>query len=378
MLEGIREGVQGVSRFIAAGLGELAHSQPPLSASTPATKTTALRRSHSAQPSSSSVSTCATNFSNGTRLSQSSASSLGEDPTHPEEECERESVDGETEQILMVRDTGATPTMSPNPAFVQKHNSGPIEVGSGTRDSVSLVGAKHRRKSRDINTLSTSTSFSNGISQPCDLSTSPTAELTTVKKTLKAKRMGGTGLPPPVSIPGLGSLTSAVGSECVEPLSSWMGNMGKKWEEIQKGSTCVTFFLSIFRMSLSSLPLYRFTKGQKRASVLLDNLSQNIASALATPPLASGSYNPLAEYHTHTTSSSTASQSTTSPQSSSSVSLLDDDDTAIADGGPALGDVMKPSPVSVQPAARVGENSSAAGKDASAPGQTMDDEDWGW
>lgn len=244
VLEGIREGVQGVSRFIAAGLGELAHSQPPLSTSTPATKTTALRRSHSAQPSSSSVSTCATNFSNGTRLSQSSASSLGEDPTHPEEECERESVDGETEQILMVRDTGATPTMSPNPAFVQKHNSGPIEVGSGTRDSVSLVGAKHRRKSRDINTLSTSTSFSNGISQPCDLSTSPTAELTIVKKTLKAKRMGGTGLPPPVSIPGLGSLTSAVGSECVEPLSSWMGNMGKKWEEIQKGSTCVTFLIN--------------------------------------------------------------------------------------------------------------------------------------
>ena len=60
------------------------------------------------------------------------------------------------------------------------------------------------------------------------------------------------------------------------------------------------------------------------------------------------------------------------------MSLLDDDDTAIADGGPALGDVMKPSPVSAQPAARVGENSSAAEKDASAPGQTMDDEDWGW
>lgn len=126
-------------------------------------------------------------------------------------------------------------------------------------------------------------------------------------------------------------------------------------------------------------PLYRFTKGQKRASVLLDNLSQNLASALTSPPLASASYNPLAEYHTHTTSSSAASQSTTPLQSSSSVSLLDDDDTVTANGGPALGDVMKPSPVSAQPAAQVGANSSVAGKDTSVSGQTLDDdEEWGW
>lgn len=256
MLEGIREGVQGVSRFIAAGLVELTPAQPSSSTSSPATKTTALRQSHSTQPSSSSVSTFATNSSKSTRLSQSSASSLGEDPTHPEEECEQESVDGETEQILMVRDTGATPTMSPNPVFVRKHNSGPIEVGSSTRDSVSPVGAIHRRKSRDANTpppLSTSTSSSsaNGKSKPYDLSTSPTAESAAVKKTLKAKRMSGTGLPPPVSIPGLGSLTNAVGNGGGQPVSSWMGNMGKKWEEIQKGSTCVTFSLFL-HTSLSS------------------------------------------------------------------------------------------------------------------------------
>ena len=228
MLEGIREGVQGVSRFIAAGLEELVHVQPSSSGSSPATATTALRQSHSTQPSSSSVSTCATNSSKS-RLSQSSASSLGEDPTHPDGECEREIVDRETEQILMVRDTGATPTMSPNPAFVRKHNSGPIEVDSSARDSVPPVGVMHSRKSRDANTLlplSTSTSSSKGRSQPYDLSTSPTAD---------------TGVLPPVSTPGLGSLTSAVGSG--QPVSSWMGNMGKKWEEIQKGSTYATFII---------------------------------------------------------------------------------------------------------------------------------------
>ena len=243
MLEGIREGVQGVSRFIAAGLEELVHVQPSSSGSSPATATTALRQSHSTQPSSSSVSTCATNSSKS-RLSQSSASSLGEDPTHPDGECEREIVDRETEQILMVRDTGATPTMSPNPAFVRKHNSGPIEVDSSARDSVPPVGVMHSRKSRDANTLlplSTSTSSSKGRSQPYDLSTSPTADSLAVRNTLKAKQMHDTGVLPPVSTPGLGSLTSAVGSG--QPVSSWMGNMGKKWEEIQKGSTYATFII---------------------------------------------------------------------------------------------------------------------------------------
>ncbi|KIK91942.1 hypothetical protein PAXRUDRAFT_148374, partial [Paxillus rubicundulus Ve08.2h10] len=50
------------------------------------------------------------------------------------------------------------------------------------------------------------------------------------------------------------------------PVSSWVGNMGKKFGDLQKGRT--------------------FSKGQKRASVLLADVSHTIASALSPGPIA--------------------------------------------------------------------------------------------
>lgn len=118
---------------------------------------------------------------------------------------------------------------------------------------------------------------------------------------------------------------------------------------------------------------YRFTKSQKRASVLLDNMSQSLASALSSPPLASASYNPTL------VGSAATSQSTTPLQSSSSVSLLDDDDTTATHGGVGLCDVMQPSPVSVQPPPQMKANSSTVGNEKGGASQNLDDdEEWGW
>jgi len=73
------------------------------------------------------------------------------------------------------------------------------------------------------------------------------------------------GLPPASSIPSLGSLAVGVGAA-----PHWVG---KKWEELQNGST-------------------RFSNSQKRASGLLLDVSQTIVSALSSPPLTS-SYSPM-------------------------------------------------------------------------------------
>ena len=234
MLEGIREGVQGVSRLIAAGLGEL--SSAPVSSSPTPTSTsrqTAARRRHLARPSSSSISTYATNASDSTRLSQSSASSLEDEPG----EAERNDED-EWEEALMLKYSDAKPIVDANPN--RKLNSGLLESGFGinSKDRTSISSPErtakiHRRKSRDCSGPSSSRSF--------DLSTttSPSVVTPSPKQTLKAKRASVNALPPVASIPGLGSLT-AIGGSGGQPVASWVG---KKWEEIQNGSTYALIFL---------------------------------------------------------------------------------------------------------------------------------------
>jgi hypothetical protein len=281
VLEGIREGVQGVSRLIAAGLGELSSGPSPSSippspvtGSTPS-QTRAARRRHSTQPSSSSASTFTTNASNSTRLSQSSASSLGDDGALREEGGERDGEgegEGEREDreeesdVTTVKDTRVTRSMSPNAAVVKQQNSRLSEshFDSGSKERHSLPPSPpmasertikiHRRKSRDPPPSAfTSKSF--------DVSTtasSPTADSARAKQTLKAKRASMSGLPPAASIPGLGSWTAVSGSGG-EPVASWVGSVGKKWEEIQLGSTYVLFsssFILPSEVNLCLLSLY--------------------------------------------------------------------------------------------------------------------------
>jgi hypothetical protein len=232
MLEGIREGVQGVSRFLAAGLaiGELS---PPLS---PAPPRPGLRRTHSANQSSSSIST---NTTKSTRFSQSSVSSIGEEPlilNGPSPSKEHDTV-----QVLIVRDTGATPTMSPNPDFVHKQqqqeqqqraaalveSSPETEPDCFPSSSMRKSTKIHRRKSRD-------NSNSVNLTLPLD----NILTLPDLKREVTRATMHGSPMPP---IPGLGSLTLGTTSP---PVVSWVGSVGKKWEELQRGSTYV--FIPLF------------------------------------------------------------------------------------------------------------------------------------
>ena len=151
VLEGIKEGVQGVSRLIASGLSisNADHPNPP-----PPTRPSPKPRPHSLyfplssspspsshirSPNLSTSSTCTTATS-ATRFSASlsSASTFfeeheswgddaeqkqlkaggqGDDPGRDAPASRNGSPDSSCSQELMVRDTGATPTVSPNPKF---------------------------------------------------------------------------------------------------------------------------------------------------------------------------------------------------------------------------------------------------------------------
>lgn len=206
--------------------------------------------------------------------------------------------------------------------------------------------------------------------------------------------MSGTGLPLVAS--SIGSLAVGGGSADVQPgVSSWVGSVGKKWEEIQRGSTYVisTSFLFVVPIDLTKHDTGRFTKSQKRASVLFSDVSHSIASALSSAPpsaLASASYSPTPVFRAQSlssgsgsgTSSRATSQSTTPLQTSSS--LLDedyDDDETTAHAG-KLGAVMQPDlPANLlQPT-----NASVSVKDGRGGGNGRgvvqmldDDEEWGW
>lgn len=246
VLEGIKEGVQGVSRFIAAGLSisdPSATSSQPSPSPTPASSRP-LRISHSTRESDSSASTYTTK---STRFSQcSSTSSLGEEPV-TETPCKPPQDD--TIQILMVRDTGATPTMSPNPEFMQQQQyqerreqeaqqsmRTSFEAGTEFFASSAVTSKMHRRKSRDVQAEGM-------VPLLDDLSSSrPSSPLdeSARQKATRTKRasLNGSAFPPVSSIPGLGSFSVAA-TATTAPVSSWVGSVGKRWEELQRGSACV-------------------------------------------------------------------------------------------------------------------------------------------
>ncbi|KAJ7749304.1 hypothetical protein DFH07DRAFT_1062389 [Mycena maculata] len=228
MLDGIREGVQGVGRFIAA------FSPTPYSSFE-----SSMHGTHSPSSSMSTMAT-STSASKSTRLSQSSASSLGEETCPPT--AERATDDADGAQVLMVHDTGATPTMSPNPAFTarrqQRAKQRESESSADAEDDFFFAGA-----------------------QAAQSTPPPTA------RPGAAKRAASTG-----ALPGL-----ALGVvESVAPVSSWVGTaVGKKWEELQRAPT--------------------FAKNSKRASLLFSD----IAHALQVGPPPSSSPSPVPSTSSH-------------------------------------------------------------------------------
>ena len=235
MLEGLKEGVQGVSRFIAAGLGDFSSSSSQSPSPLPS------QTRHSAQPSSSSASTSASTTSqNSTRFSQSSASSLGDEVVLPREGC----------QELIVQDTGATPTVSPNPAFMHQQQQQRRQVREREKEeenvyptSAKAAGEMLSGRSCEVPTPARQSPQHS----PNSVARSAEGDGVGVKQTAKGKGLSVhvSEFPPVSSIPGLVSL--AVVSANVPPVSSWAGSVGKKWEELQRGSTFVLFFVCISR-----------------------------------------------------------------------------------------------------------------------------------
>lgn len=302
VFEGIKEGVQGVSRILAAGLSMADYQQP---ASLPASLASHFQaRSsmsmHSANSSNSSISTTTTFASRSTnaRFSQSSFSSIGEEivaSTSAESSTTMDvslvarsnSIFDEIPpsprgMILMVRDSGTIPIMVPNPDFIlvahicqqrqqarrkeqeeqqqqqqERQRLAHIDISSLDKDSAGrgsvstsrssspVPSSNLRRRSRDVSNFDLSNvgqgprlhSLQEGHKSKNSGGTHsdllpPLQEESTADKAKRVKRASlNSTFPPMASIPGLGSLTSVATAPVV---SSWVGSMGKRLEELQK------------------------------------------------------------------------------------------------------------------------------------------------
>lgn len=237
VLGGIKEGVQDLGRLLAAGLdlsgGAIEETSTAAATSTITTQvggslgsvsrasmTPALKKArHVMTQSVSSVSTSTTAVSDstaGTRLSQSSVSSISfldeekvicEEPD--EDEARRREISVETTKEQIQTEEIGSADISISPSSVDR--------------STKLL----RRRSRDVPKPSVIFTESQDAARS-DISSPVSPSNASAKQRIMMKR-ASTGLAPSSSIPGLVPLS--------QPVSSWMGSVGKKWEEIQKGET---------------------------------------------------------------------------------------------------------------------------------------------
>ncbi|PPQ83769.1 hypothetical protein CVT25_000118 [Psilocybe cyanescens] len=314
------------------------------------------------------------------------------------------------QDVLMVYDTGATPTMSPNPHFRRKKSTEHVHVERLVLSPPTTEKEQEQEQEEfdwddgwdepvgGAQAKDNEGGSGNGIVRQDDPSV--------VRSPKSASSVQMTLAPP--SVPGLGALN--VGTPTTQQMSYWVGSVGKKWDEI-KGSTT-------------------FTKSQKRASLLLTDMQNSIVSALTSPPTstvplfgsnpnssASASPSPAPTPASPALFSSNASHATLSPRVTASVSVQprprsatsllddsDDDENGSADTGAnhlraklssrMMAPVMVPdslSPTTVAAAAKVQskQNEQAAGTGAGAgkvntkaggsPVSAKDDEDeWNW
>lgn len=210
VLEGIKEGVQEVSRMIAAGLGEYG-SAPPI----PTNPASAPPRTHSTHQSTSSVTT---SYSGSTRLSYSSANSSLFEDDFPMELPEEGEVFGKKDQVRIIEDVSQPTTCTP---ILEESTAVDISKTSSDEDR---IPKSLRRRSRDV---------------------SPEARGKLSKFSQARQREGRSPVLPTSSMPGLGTLPSGT--------PSWvLGTVGKKWEELQRTETYV--FISASKVSYTSKP----------------------------------------------------------------------------------------------------------------------------
>jgi len=198
VLEGIKEGVQEVSRMIAAGFGEYGSALPNSTNPVPTPE-----RTHTTHQSTSSV---ATSSSGSTQLSQSSANSSLVEDDFPLEHSEENEVLGKKERVPIFEAVSRSPTSTP---ILEDSTAVDVPKTSLDEDGISK---NLRRRSRDVPS-ETAGRFHSKLGQA-------------------RQREGRSPVLPTSSMPGLGTLPSGT--------PSWvLGTVGKKWEELQRTETYV-------------------------------------------------------------------------------------------------------------------------------------------
>lgn len=198
VLEGIKEGVQEVSRMITAGLGDYGSAPPNSTNSVPTPS-----RTHSTRQSTSSVTTSS---SGSTRFSHSSANSPLIEDDFPLEPREEDEVLGKKDQIQIFDELSQSPSCAPI-----LEDSTAVDISKSGLDE-HKASKTLRRRSRDV---------------PSETTGKAPSELAQVRQ-----REGKLLLLPASSMPGLGTLPSGT--------PSWvLGTVGKKWEEFQRTETYV-------------------------------------------------------------------------------------------------------------------------------------------
>ncbi|OAX40817.1 hypothetical protein K503DRAFT_864335 [Rhizopogon vinicolor AM-OR11-026] len=270
VVDGLKEGV----RLLAAGLSDLTDITSAIPGPAPATNT----RWHTQRESDSSVSV-STGSGHG-RLSISSASSVWDGDTSSstvgkvtEDSETRKGHDNEVARARQAKvfRRRSRDVSHPPPAFTRHATS-----CSSTSTSVDLVSTPDMVHGASNPAMDTPIAITSGIrAHDAD------GPVTSGKPSKNTKRAT---LPPPSSMPGVGSIT-VVGE-------AW-GSVGKKL-----GSDV-------------------FSKSQKRASVLLADVSQSIASALSPGPVATTPAPAPFTSSLRTSSSSTSSLRSFSPSTAS-------------------------------------------------------------
>ncbi|KAI6017159.1 hypothetical protein EDC04DRAFT_485975 [Pisolithus marmoratus] len=260
------------------------------------------------------------------------------------------------------------------------HLAGSVDaVRSSSTDAISSIqrgSSLHRRHARSrskdpprLVKLSTGIdlgheSLSAVVSQTAPSQVQPTATppsnpTNTAANKLSRRTTLGSALPPPSSVPGLGSL--AMGASVGSPVSLWVESMGKKLGGIQGTDT--------------------LTKGQKRASVLLADVSHSIMSAFSASPTAvcatlSPSPNPISSPSSDVPSPLTPYSNASANKSTGArgtSSLLDEDDE---DDTIRIGCVMVPDSVKDAAGAVVGSGTQT--QRAVSSFDDDDDDNWNW
>jgi hypothetical protein len=144
------------------------------------------------------------------------------------------------EQVLMVHDTGATPTMSPNPNCQQQHSSKEDNQaqnldfhhhfwGGGEKDPEfdwddgweDAPGKAQAGEPLSSGVLDANVTASGGASG---------------SKTTGVYVGPKSPLAPMSAIPGLASIASGAAPSALQ-MSSWVGTVGKRWGEIKESTT---------------------------------------------------------------------------------------------------------------------------------------------